>query len=615
MRRRWNTAEVAVKVGLTGAGFLALGVLNMRNTGVTGPDTPAFWLIVVGSGTLGGLFLVWRHGHAGSSGQVHRWARRSRRNDGVASAWAVFRVASAFAVRRRACTLRPSYAGIPCFLRWWAPTTEFATALCRVGFLRVWSPVEDVTLRIGGPRTGKTGELAGRIIEAPGAVIATSTRTDLISITRSIRGFRGPTYVFNPSGLGGLQSEITFDPLCGCDDARTAVGRAADLLSGASSSGRGQDMEFWSQQARRVLAALLHAAALDGGSMRKVLSWVADPDAGSADIQRALRMSEEPAFELDAMQFLGTNERTRSSICSTIMPALGWLSDSVAAAAATGDQFDVERILRMRATVYMLGADDGVVAPLVTALTGHIARQARKLAGFNEGGRLDPPLTLALDEAALICPIPLDNWTADMGGLGVTIHIAAQSRAQLRQRWGDMGAAAIFNNAATLMLYGGTRDPEDLAAYSALTGERYEDVPTWGKDGDLHSMGAHRVPVLSPAQIAQLPAGRAVIIRRGMPPAIGRVQMAWKRRDVRAVARNERWEDRAVLWRRRGEVALERASSTVARHYPRFEPIARQIRHGHTALRIARAERTEPMNRAVHREPGGPFGAGPDDRG
>jgi type IV secretion system protein VirD4 len=33
-----------------------------------------------------------------------------------------------------------------------------------------------------------------------------------------------------------------------------------------------------------------------------------------------------------------------------------------------------------------------------------------------------------LDEAALICPVPLDKWTADMGGRNITIHIAAQSR-------------------------------------------------------------------------------------------------------------------------------------------------------------------------------------------
>jgi hypothetical protein len=47
-----------------------------------------------------------------------------------------------------------------------------------------------------------------------------------------------------------------------------------------------------------------------------------------------LRRSPEPAFEPDARQFLQTNDRTRSSICATIMPALGWLTDAVAAAAA-----------------------------------------------------------------------------------------------------------------------------------------------------------------------------------------------------------------------------------------------------------------------------------------
>jgi hypothetical protein len=61
--------------------------------------------------------------------------------------------------------------------RFLVPIRELATPLARVGLLRIWSPVEDVTLRIGGPRSGKTGELAGRILDAPGAVIATSTRT------------------------------------------------------------------------------------------------------------------------------------------------------------------------------------------------------------------------------------------------------------------------------------------------------------------------------------------------------------------------------------------------------------------------------------------------------
>jgi type IV secretion system protein VirD4 len=593
MSRRWQRRRTPRRVAGVGLALLAFGILAWRQPVETGTRALAIWLVVLGIVLLGSPTLVWMRGRRGSAAQVNRWARRSRRNDGVASAWTVLRVSSALAVRRRAAVLRPSYRQVSRWQRWRVSTREFATALARVGMLWIWSPVEDVTVRIGGPRTGKTGEMASRIVEAPGAVIATSTRTDLVDITGPIRSRRGPIFLSNPNGLGGLHSTIAFDPLSGCDDPRTAVARAADLISGVTSPGRG-DMEFWAGQARRVLAALLHAAALDGNAtMREVLSWIADPDGSASSIQRALRRSAEPALELDAKQFLGTNERTRSSICSTIMPALGWLSDATVAAAATGGGFDVEQLLETRGTVYMLGADDGQVAPLVTALTGHIARQARALAGLAVDGRLDPPLTLALDEAALICPIPLDNWTADMGGRGVTIHIAAQSRAQLRQRWGDNGAAAILNNAATLMIYGGTRDPDDLAAYSSLTGERYEDTPTWDKDGDLHSTGSHRVPVLSPAQIAQLPAGRVILIRRGMPPAIGRVQMAWTRRDVRAVARQDRRAERAARWRVAWNDALEWGSGALAERNPRFAPFAEQVRTGNSLLRASGAERVE----------------------
>ncbi len=66
-------------------------------------------------------------------------------------------------------------------------------------------------------------------------------------------------------------------------------------------------------------------------------------------------------------------------------------------------------------------------------MTGWIAREARRLAAFCPGGRLDPPLSLRLDEAALICPIPLHQWTADMGGRGVSIVACFQSRAQVHR--------------------------------------------------------------------------------------------------------------------------------------------------------------------------------------
>jgi len=575
MRRRHN--HLLAKTAFVGLAVTGLGLLMYRMPAETPGRVYWPWFLLTGPAMVAATFAVWRHRRGGSQGLVNRWSRRSRRNDGMATAWTIWRVAGRHAMRRKATVLRPSLRELGPLQRRLVSTRNYATPLARVGRQWVWSPCEDVTIRIGGPRTGKTGELACRILDAPGAVIATSTRTDLIELTGPLRAGRGPVFVFNPSSVGAWKSTITFDPLSGCHDPSTAASRAADLLAGVSAPGQGSDRDFWASQARRVLAALLHAAALGEASMRDVLKWVADPDEAAAEVRRFLRRSPEPAYESDALQFLSTNERTRSSICATIMPALGWLTDSTAAAAAVDGGFDVEDLINQRGTVYMLGAEDTQVAPLVTALTGHIAREARRLAEDKFGGRLDPPLTLALDEAALICPVPLDNWTADMGGRGVTIHIAVQSRAQLRQRWGDTGAAAILNNAATILIFGGTRDTEDLLAYQTLIGERDEEVPTHDADGRLTSTTYRRVPILSAAQIANLPAGHVAIVRRGMPPAIGRVQMAWRRRAVRTMQRRRRIVDRIDRW----DAARARAGAWVGdqvrAHETQLRPVLEKL--------------------------------------
>ena len=134
-----------------------------------------------------------------------------------------------------------------------------------------------------------------------------------------------------------------------------------------------------------------------------------------------------------------------------------------------------------------------------------------------------------------------------MGGRGVTILAAFQSRAQLLARWGEHDAATILNNTGALMVFGGTRDRDDLQFWSTLAGERDEPITTTDLHGRVASRTVRRVPVLPPAQIANLPAGRVVVFRRGLGPVIGRAQMAWRRRDVRAAAfaRNHpRWAAR-----------------------------------------------------------------------
>ena len=269
--------------------------------------------------------------------------------------------------------------------------------LCRVGFLRVWSSVEDVVLAFGGPRTGKTQWLAGRIIDAPGAVLVTSTRTDLLDQTRALRVRRGPVFVFNAVGLAGLDSTITFDPLTGCADPVTAAERATDML-GAVSRGNSGDREFWEGQARRVLAALLHAAALDEGrsTMADVLCVGVEPGRRRASGHRAA--AAEPRCRRSATTPASSSPRTtRPARRSPRRSCPRWAGSPAPPrprpARRRRTPFDVADLLVRRATVYLLGGEETQAAPLVCALTGHIAREARRLAATRPGGRLDPPLT------------------------------------------------------------------------------------------------------------------------------------------------------------------------------------------------------------------------------
>lgn len=526
-----------------GAG-LVIGVIGYGSAHLPGTTATEIGAALLAAGAALAVIPVglWIRGRRGTSATIDRWSRRSTRHGGVASRWDHLRVSSAWAMRRRATILRPSLGELGRIQRWRTPVTEYATPVARVGRSAVWSPAEDVTLRVGGPRTGKTGELACRVVDAPGAVVATSTRTDIVELTAPSRSRRGPIHVFNPSGLGGLASTVKWSPLYGCRVPGIAQRRAADMIVSTDSP----EAERWDVQARRVLSILMHAAALAELPMRAVLAWASDPgEASRKAVDGALERSpEQKSMRMAAQQFFGLNDRTQTSITATIMPALAWLTDSRAATvgdAHSDELLNIEELIDQKGTVYLLGAEDGMTAPLVAAMTAELAHQARMKAAGMPGGRLDPPLTICLDEAALICPVPLHRWTADMGGRGITIHISVQSRAQLRERWGDAGAATILNNTATVLIYGGTRDPDDLSAWSTLSGEREEVVKVLDPDGKLVSTSTRKVPVLSGSQIANLAGGHVMIVRRGMPVSVGRTTMAWKRRDIRHANRHAPW--------------------------------------------------------------------------
>lgn len=517
---------------VTGAiGYTALG-LPIHNAAVAGGV-----MMAVGATMVIVPPIRWvRHWHS-TRATLARDQRRIERHGGTVSRIEHFRVASGYAVRRQATTLRPSLAERSRWERMRTPITEYATRVARESRLgNIYSSCEDVVLMLGGPRTGKTAALACYAIDAPGAVVATSTRPDIVLLTMAMRAKRGPVHIFDPSGTSGLASTIKWSVLHGCKDPKTARRRARDMIP----AGANIDEERWNGFARRTLAVLLHAAALSGRNMQDVLRWAAQPreprirETVEAALGRSTSHNLQPWRDMSD-QFFHNNDRTQTSITTTLLSHLEWLLDdkaAVAGAAVDGEMFSVAELLDQRGTVYLLGTKADQVSPLVAALTGEIAYEARRIAKAN-GGRLDPPLTMVLDEAAIICPVPLDDWTADMGGFNISLFISAQDPAQLRQVWGPNGASSIVSHAGTLMVFGGIKEQQSLEDWSAQAGARDVVVETKDEHGKVTGATTRRDRVIAPAQIMKLPKHKVLLLRSGLSACLARTPSVWSRKDVR----------------------------------------------------------------------------------
>ena len=69
-------------------------------------------------------------------------------------------------------------------------------------------------LEIMAPRAGKTTALAvPMVLDAPGAVIATSNKADLVMATHALRAAQGTCWVFDPQGIAHTPQRFSFNPL------------------------------------------------------------------------------------------------------------------------------------------------------------------------------------------------------------------------------------------------------------------------------------------------------------------------------------------------------------------------------------------------------------------
>jgi len=497
-----------------------------------------YWLVtvlVVGAAVTAATVLIVRF-HRPSGGTRPEPAHAA----GLASRAEVRRATGRRALVARAAAIRPGLID--------ATERDLGYPLGRSRGVRCWASAEDSVVILGPPRSGKGLHLViPLILDAPGAVITTSTRPDNLTATLEARRAVGPVAVFDPQRLApGVASQARWSPTRGCVNPRTALIRARALAAGIASGT--SEPTFWQSAAEQAVRCLLHAAALAGATAEALYRWsLAVVAAGEAAEVLAEDPRAAPGWQHALTALLGADVKQRDSVWAMVALAFGCFADPHvldAVSPAPGEEFDPEAFLRRCGTVYLLGTSSGSAATsgLVGAFVEDVVEVARRLAAASSGGRLEPPLAVILDEAANYRMPSLASLMSEGGGTGISTTVVLQSLAQARAVWGEHAGAALWDSAIVKLVLGGGSNARDLDDLSRLIGTRTSRDVTHsiGPDGRRsHSVSDRDKPILEPGQLRQLPFGTGVLLLRSARPILLTLERWLDRPDADALLRSQ----------------------------------------------------------------------------
>ncbi|MCT7353733.1 type IV secretory system conjugative DNA transfer family protein [Streptomyces sp. 15-116A] len=298
------------------------------------------------------------------------------------------------------------------------------------------------TVHYGPPATRHTtATQAVRDAEGPALVLTSSPA--LWQDTKDARAKLGPTHLYDPTHLCDTPSRLHWSPTTGCEDKDTAVARAEALLTPVRPTSRLD--QALTDTAQTLLRSYLHAAAIDGRTIRHVHRW--SQGTQIQDAVRILRTNPKAApgaaGELEAALTAHPERRDMAQQLTTrALSALSTVNVREACTPNRSDALALDSFIHEGGTLYVVGESiedprttPGAM-PLLTALTASVVEHGRRMAARSSSGRLDPPLTLVLDDVAAVAPLPqLPELLTTGADQGLPTLALLRSREQGRARW------------------------------------------------------------------------------------------------------------------------------------------------------------------------------------
>ncbi|MDJ0336594.1 TraM recognition domain-containing protein [Salinibacterium sp. G-O1] len=404
------------------------------------------------------------------------------------------------------------------------------------GRLPLRASYEDTVSVIAGPRRNKSASIViPNILAAPGTLLATSVKPDILAETLTVRAAAGTVRLFDPQRLAGAYDDYScwWNPLARITSVEDCDKLAAVFTAATYGTGADDDA-FFSSTGRTLISRYLFAASVEKLYLPAVLQWLTD-ETDSTPARILEESYPHLADDVDAAQ--AVTQRTRSGVFAYAREALSFLaSESVRCWVQPREgrpEFDPEEFVTARAdTLYLFSEEGpGSAGPLLAALTRAVLSAAENAAKREPSGRLPVPLMAILDEAGNICRIPdLPEKYTHYGSRGIIPITILQTQEQGEQVWGQTGFGQLWASSTVRVFGGGNASNSFLRDLSELIGDyEYTERSTSTHDGKRTVNTSRRSErIMDVSDLASLTLGRMVVFASGCRPALVRSIPWWK---------------------------------------------------------------------------------------
>lgn len=416
----------------------------------------------------------------------------------------------------------------------------------------VWVDYETLMADMWAARYGKTtGRVLPMMLQAPGGVVTTGNKPDLVADSIAARSTVGETWVCDPQRIYKTPDEapgfyidmLDYIRRRPQDEWDAAGGDLAVLFANNAGVdvGSGGNDEQWRTSGAEILSCFLLAATLAGRQVTDILEWVYDESN-----REPLEILQQYGFPSMALQAKGTydlTEKTRSGVFFSVRNMVAplskkilqrWVTPQPGAAKFDPEQFIADHEADRCPTLYLLSDSRSAgSASLLSLLMVVWVTEAAEDASRRNGGRLRIPLALPLDEVANCVKWGnLPEVYSHFGSKGIILASVFQGFRQPRRLFGADNAHDMITNSC-LLIGGGIKDEEFLKEAVALIGEYdRQQVSHSANSGSWQTstqVSDRERAILTVADLRALDPSLMVVIPQKNAPMIVEATPFWKR--------------------------------------------------------------------------------------